>query len=61
MGVSFEPRWFRGLSVYQDVVLDGQKVLSGARDCPQRWEAIQPQFPPQGRSSTWARTSAGSG
>jgi hypothetical protein len=48
MGLSFEPRWFRGLSVYQDVVLDGQKVLSGARDCPQRWEAIEPQLPAAG-------------
>ncbi len=48
MGVSFEPRWFRGLSVYQDVVLDGQKVLSGARDCPQRWEAMEPHLPAAG-------------
>ena len=48
MGVSFEPRWFRGLSVYQDVLLDGEKVLSGARDCPQRWEAIEPHLPAAG-------------
>ena len=48
MGVSFEPRWFRGLSVYQDVVLDGQTVLAGARDCPQRWEAIEAHLPAAG-------------
>jgi hypothetical protein len=48
MGVSFEPRWFRGLSVYQDVVLDGRTVLCGTRDCPQRWEAIEPHLPAAG-------------
>lgn len=38
----------RGLSVYQDVVLDGQTVLTGRHDCASRWEAISPHLPAAG-------------
>ncbi|MGE0608239.1 MAG: class I SAM-dependent methyltransferase [Pirellulales bacterium] len=35
-------RLFRGLSVYQDVVMAGQTVRRGERDCQARWQAIAP-------------------
>lgn len=38
----------RGLSVYQDVVLDGQTVLKGRHDCASRWDAITAHLPAQG-------------
>ena len=43
-----EPELFDGLSVYQDVVLNGQTALVGSRDCPARWAAIAPHLPPLG-------------
>jgi SAM-dependent methyltransferase len=45
---AIEPRLLRGISVYQDVVLDGQTVMHGARDCPGRWDLIAPHLPPAG-------------
>jgi hypothetical protein len=37
-----------GLSVYQDVVLDGRCVRRGHRDCPGRWELIAEHLPRAG-------------
>lgn len=39
---------FEGLSVYQDVVVDGQTVQSGRRDCLERFRLIEPWLPPSG-------------
>jgi SAM-dependent methyltransferase len=36
------------LSVYQDVVLAGQTVRRGARDCEERWNLIAPHLPSAG-------------
>jgi hypothetical protein len=41
-------RLLEGISVYQDVVLDGRTVRAGVRDCNARWEAIAPHLPPSG-------------
>jgi len=41
-------RLLEGISVYQDVVLDGRTVRSGVRDCAMRWEAIAPHLPKTG-------------
>ncbi len=41
-------RLLRGLSVYQDVVLDGATVRRGVRDCESRWQAIRPHLPESG-------------
>jgi hypothetical protein len=41
-------RLLEGISVYQDVVLDGRTVRAGVRDCRSRWEAIAPHLPPTG-------------
>ncbi|MHB1038176.1 MAG: class I SAM-dependent methyltransferase, partial [Pirellulales bacterium] len=43
-----EPKLFEGLSVYQDVVLDGRVVKPGVRDCEERWRLIEPHFPRAG-------------
>src|SRR5437016_2940122 len=43
--VPLDPRLFDRLSVYQDVVLGGQTVRRGARDCEARWELIAPHVP----------------
>lgn len=40
-----KPNVLRGLSVYQDMVVRGQTVLTGRRDCLKRWEAIAPHLP----------------
>lgn len=48
MPTAIDPRLFHGLSAYQDVVIGGQTVRRGARDCQARWEAIAPHLPPQG-------------
>lgn len=37
-----------GLSVYQDVVLDGRTVRRGHRDCPGRWDLIAEHLPRAG-------------
>jgi hypothetical protein len=41
-------RLLEGISVYQDVVVDGRTVRSGVRDCASRWEAIAPHLPKAG-------------
>lgn len=41
-------RLLRGLSIYQDVVLDGVTVRRGVRDCETRWRAIAPHLPESG-------------
>jgi hypothetical protein len=41
-------RLLEGISVYQDVVIDGRTVRSGVRDCASRWEAIAPHLPKSG-------------
>ncbi len=43
-----DPRLFRGLSIYQDVVIDGQTLFRGTRDCAARWETLDPQLPRRG-------------
>lgn len=43
-----DPVLFDGLSVYQDVVLAGETVRKGVRDCEQRWRLIEPYLPPAG-------------
>ena len=45
---TLDPKLFDGLSVYQDVVLAGQTVRSGVRDCHQRWRVIEPHLPAAG-------------
>lgn len=42
---TINPKLLRGLSVYQDIVLAGQTVLRGQRDCQARWEAMEPHLP----------------
>jgi len=42
MTATLSPRLLRGISVYQDVVLDGRTVRSGTRDCEERWRLIAP-------------------
>jgi hypothetical protein len=37
-----------GISVYQDVVLDGRTARTGVRDCASRWNAISPHLPADG-------------
>lgn len=37
-----------GISVYQDVVVAGETVRSGVRDCESRWSAIAPYLPTRG-------------
>lgn len=37
-----------GVSVYQDVVLDGRTVRRGARDCPARWQLLDAHLPRAG-------------
>lgn len=39
---AWEPRLLEGLSVYQDVVLAGQIVHHGQRDCAARWDLLAP-------------------
>jgi SAM-dependent methyltransferase len=39
-----DDRLFRGIAVYQDVVLDGRTVRQGTRDCPGRWSLIAPHL-----------------
>jgi hypothetical protein len=41
-------RLLSGISVYQDVVLDGRTVRRGVRDCASRWEAIAVHLPKTG-------------
>lgn len=48
MPAMLDPKLFDGLSVYQDVVLAGQTVRSGVRDCHQRWRVIEPHLPAAG-------------
>ncbi|MBI3468295.1 MAG: hypothetical protein HY000_35270 [Planctomycetes bacterium] len=38
----------RTVSVYQDVVVAGQTISTGRRDCKGRWQAIAPHFPTSG-------------
>lgn len=35
-------------TTYQDLVLAGQTVVRGARDCQRRWEILRPYLPTQG-------------
>lgn len=44
----FPDDWFRGLSVYQDVLAAGQVVRRGARDAALRWRLIEPHLPQTG-------------
>lgn len=37
-----------GISVYQDVVIDGRVVRRGQRDCEARWALIEPDLPAAG-------------
>jgi len=48
MPTGFEPALLEGISVYQDVVLGGQTVVPGRRDCEGRWAAIDPHLPREG-------------
>lgn len=41
-------RLLDGLSTYQDVVVAGETVRRGARDCETRWNAITPHLPKSG-------------
>ena len=41
-------RLLNGISTYQDVVVAGQTVRRGSRDCERRWQAIAPHLPPGG-------------
>jgi hypothetical protein len=43
-----DERLFRGLSVYQDVVIAGKTVRSGHRDCVTRWQVLNAHLPPAG-------------
>jgi SAM-dependent methyltransferase len=43
-----KPPLLRGVSVYQDLVLGGETVLAGNRDCAGRWEALAPCLPHAG-------------
>ena len=43
-----DPRLFHGLSIYQDVVIDGQTLFRGTRDCAARWETLDPHLPRRG-------------
>lgn len=38
----FDPRLLDGLSIYQDVVVAGQRHYRGRRNCAARWELIRP-------------------
>lgn len=44
MTATLSPRLLCGISVYQDVVLDGRTVQPGARDCEERWKLIAPHL-----------------
>jgi hypothetical protein len=44
----FRPRRPRGLSLYQPLVVSGQTVARGRRDCEIRWQAIAPHLPASG-------------
>ena len=44
----FDSRLLRGLSIYQDVVIDGQTLCRGTRDCSARWEILDPHLPHRG-------------
>lgn len=46
--VTVDERLFRGLSVYQDVIVAGQTVQAGHRDCADRWALIEPHLPAAG-------------
>ena len=48
MSSPLDERLFRKLSVYQDVVVAGQTVRSGYRDCTGRREILDPHLPPGG-------------
>ena len=48
MQQQFDSRLLRGLSIYQDVVIDGQTFCRGTRDCSTRWEILDPHLPRQG-------------
>ncbi|MBX7166785.1 MAG: hypothetical protein K1X74_10605 [Pirellulales bacterium] len=37
-----------GISIYQDIVLAGETVAAGERDCPARWALIEPYLPHSG-------------
>lgn len=41
-------RLLDGLSTYQDVVVAGETVRRGVRDCSSRWQAIEPHLPKSG-------------
>jgi hypothetical protein len=43
-----DSRLLRGLSIYQDVVIDGLTVCRGTRDCSTRWEILDPHLPRHG-------------
>lgn len=38
----------RGISTYQDIVIGGETVRRGRRDCESRWQAIVPHLPTTG-------------
>lgn len=44
----FDARKLVGLSVYQDIVLDGSCYRPGVRDCEARWQLIEPHLPRAG-------------
>jgi hypothetical protein len=48
METDFPAELLENLSVYQDLVLAGRTVRQGQRDCPGRWEAIDPHLPRRG-------------
>ncbi len=43
-----DSRLLRGLSIYQDLVIDGQTLCRGTRDCSTRWEILDPHLPHHG-------------
>ena len=43
-----DERLFRGLSVYQDVVVAGKTVRTGQHACAARWRLIEPHLPAAG-------------
>lgn len=48
METDFPWQLLDNLSVYQDLVLAGRTVRQGQRDCPGRWEALDPHLPRAG-------------
>ena len=43
-----DPKLFHGLSIYQDVVLEGRTILRGERDCASRWRLLEGHLPNRG-------------